>query len=142
MSGEKTTIVGSTVNVILVLALVVAGFAVYYDRDRKPGRTGVDKDVSEQIQVFVEMEPADRSNNTGHLIIRVEGVTVIEELLSRSPFDTSFLIPRGAEVIATIEQRHRGVIKCEIWSDGKPVGRRDRITDTGTAYCRHNLKRS
>lgn len=138
MSSEKTS-VGGTVKLLLVVALVVGGWALYSGSDRKPPRPGVDRDITENIVVTVTLKPTTRINNPAHTFVRVEGVTIDEQLLSRSPYNLTFKIPRGAEVIVTSEQRYKGEIECLIQSDGKFVGRRDRIIDVGTAYCSYNF---
>lgn len=128
--ATTTTGTGITFRQIVALMVIAALAAVVW-------KSGIGRPLREENQeqaVFSAVwEPNTRK--LGQVIkITVEGVEVVNTIESKSPWNTSIWIPKGARYEMTVQQLEDGHLDCLVQINGEfnSMNHRDAI---GTARC-------
>lgn len=123
----------------LLVALIVVGLGIAAFMAKPNGPFGpAGDDFTEQIVLSTVFTP-DLRDTPIHLTAHVEGVVVAEELLTRSPYNATIRIPRGAQVSMHVTQEESGHLDCMIQVNGITADHNTR-EDLGSVRCWYNRR--
>ena len=134
--GQST---GSTVKIgptLAVIAVIAAAFAIAGGKGTgRPAR----EDVEEHIVIQAEFSPSPREIL---VMAMVEGVPVVPEgtVVTNSPWQQDFWIPRGATISLNVRQESAGTAMCNIFSNGVAVASNATMDSPSSVRCIWNRK--
>ena len=136
MASTATRPKGKTFGILVLIIAAVAIASAYLDRG---ARIPADDDVTEQVVLSVMFKQTPRLDNPVHVSAMVEGVQVLDELMTHSPGVWTITVPKGAQVSMNVQQDHDGEMNCQIAVKDKVVSHNVRDT-AGSIRCWYNRR--
>lgn len=93
----------------------------------------------ETIVLSVVFKPPVRLEHPVHVIAHAGNVEIVDELVSRSPYNATVKIPKGVQVLLSAQQfgGQIGQLDCVIQVNGKIVDH-SQTEEEGSIRCWHN----